>query len=43
MQVKEFTVDQKLRLDKLVAVMEPEISRSQAKTAIENGAITVDG
>ncbi|MGY5339875.1 RluA family pseudouridine synthase [Levilactobacillus spicheri] len=43
MQVKEFTVDQKLRLDKLVAVMEPEISRSQAKAAIENGAITVDG
>jgi len=43
MQVKEFTVDQKLRLDKLVAVMEPTISRSQAKTAIEAGDITVAG
>lgn len=43
MDVKEFTVDQKLRLDKLVAVMEPTISRSQAKTAIEAGNITVDG
>ncbi|GEO68240.1 RluA family pseudouridine synthase [Levilactobacillus acidifarinae] len=43
MDIKEFTVDQKLRLDKLVAVTEPEISRSQAKAAIEAGQITVDG
>lgn len=43
MDIKEFTVDQKLRLDKLVAVKEPEISRSQAKSAIEAGQITVDG
>ncbi|MCW3777285.1 RluA family pseudouridine synthase [Levilactobacillus namurensis] len=43
MEIKEFTVDQKLRLDKLVAVMEPTISRSQAKAGIEAGNITVDG
>ncbi|MDT7014419.1 RluA family pseudouridine synthase [Levilactobacillus namurensis] len=43
MEIKEFTVDQKLRLDKLVAVMEPTISRSQAKAGIEAGNITVNG
>lgn len=43
MQTKEFTVAQKLRLDKLVALTVPEVSRSQAKSAIEAGQITVDG
>ncbi|QMU07679.1 RluA family pseudouridine synthase [Levilactobacillus suantsaii] len=43
MEIKEFTVVQKLRLDKLVAITEPTISRSQAKSAIEAGQITVDG
>lgn len=43
MQTEEFTVTTTDRLDKLVAETVATISRSQAKSAIEAGQITVDG
>jgi len=43
MQTEEFTVTTTDRLDKLVAETISTISRSQAKSAIEAGQITVDG
>ncbi|MFC6208088.1 RluA family pseudouridine synthase [Levilactobacillus tongjiangensis] len=43
MQTEEFTVTTTDRLDKLVAETVTTISRSQAKSAIEAGQITVDG
>ncbi|WP_367295016.1 RluA family pseudouridine synthase [Levilactobacillus yonginensis] len=43
MQTEEFTVTTTDRLDKLVAETVSTISRSQAKSAIEAGQITVDG
>nr|WP_203641218.1 RluA family pseudouridine synthase [Levilactobacillus andaensis] len=43
MQTEEFTVTTTERLDKLVADQVDTISRSQAKSAIEAGQITVNG
>jgi len=43
MQTEEFTVTTTERLDKLVAEQVDNISRSQAKSAIEAGQITVNG